>query len=474
MSDVIDCLLIGYAWESEISPFLMESGHQVSGFNFDFNFNKEFNAAIAYLGTYLHRRGFTFDYINSAADEQELLIRKLTSHNILSVGISTTFCLDINQVIKTIKLIRKYNSSVKIIVGGAFIVLYTRELAESGEKMLQFILGKVRADFIIDSFQGEDALVGILNTLKVSGYLPDEVPNIYYKSGNDYFYTWNSTENIRLGENMVDWTLFKDRAEKIVPVRTSVSCPFSCSFCTYPLNNGKYRYVDAEAVERELDSIQRIGKVEYVHFVDDALNIPKERFVDILKMMIKNKYTFKWYSYIRCQHLDRETAGLIKMSNCEGVLLGIESANNHMLRRMNKQIDVDIYRKTIAILHEHKIPSYALFFFGFPGETADSINDTINFIEEVKPTFYFIGVWHNDPRTPINNEAEEYHIEGTNRSWSHKTMDYATAEKFRNEALLKIKNSIPLSFYYSDIFQMLRAGYSYEKINDICRARIWL
>ncbi|MFC2141146.1 PhpK family radical SAM P-methyltransferase, partial [Acidobacteriota bacterium] len=80
-----------------------------------------FSAAIAYLGTYLDRRGFTFDYINSFQEEKEELSKKLTQENILLIAIITTLYVSVFPVLEIMSFIKKYNPLVRVVIGGPFI-----------------------------------------------------------------------------------------------------------------------------------------------------------------------------------------------------------------------------------------------------------------------------------------------------------------------------------------------------------------
>lgn len=467
--NIKDCLIIGYSWDSQISPFNTYKQNPVlTGQN---QTGKDFHAAVAYLGTFLHRRELSFDYINAYPEEKQKLVEKLTENDYRLISISTTFCLNIFQIITLINVIRKYNKNSKIVLGGPFIVLTIREFMQGDKEEIQSMLSTLNADYIIDSFQGEESLVGIIKALK-GELLINEVPNIIYKDASTFIHTEKKDDEFILEDNEVDWELFKDDNIFSTPIRTSISCPYSCAFCTYPLNNGKYRFISVDAIERELNSVAKLKTVKLIHFVDDALNIPKDRFKAILEMMIRNNYKFKWYSYVRCQDIDEEIIDLMIKSGCIGLLFGIESANKQILKNMNKHLEIESYKKNLKLINSKGINTFTLFIFGFPGETKETMQDTIDFIEEVKPTFYFINVWHNDPRTPINKRTEEFGIKGKNRAWVHNTMDYVTAEKLRDEAILNIKNSIPLCIYFDEIFRLMLSGQSIDEIKELCLSKL--
>lgn len=454
----IDCLLIGYlGGELNFDGSITKTALKVEEM-------KEFNAAIAYLGTFLHRRGLSFDYINYIEDEYDLLVKKLKQNSISSVGISTTYCLDNETVKKLVSLVKNIDPTVKIILGGphiANLLKYTND-----KEILNIMLRRINADFYINSFQGETALVNLLYALRGELSL-SEVQNIYYKNEGTYMCTEISEEDNKLEENMVDWSLFSHGLGEVAPVRTAISCPFSCAYCNHPINAGKYRYVSVEAIERELNSIESTHKVKYVDFVDDTFNIPQNRFKEILKMIIKNKYSFKWFSYIRCQFIDEETVKLMKESGCMGAMLGIESGSQEMLNVMNKMVTVEELKRGIALLNQYNISTAALFFIGFPCETPDTVNQTISFIEEVKPTFYDTRPWFYDPRTPISKQSDKYGIKGFMNKWSHNTMNFAEAEQLVKKAILSIKNSMPAKYTAPQIDKLLSSGLTIEQIQKL-------
>ncbi len=428
-----------------------------------------FSAAIAYLGTYLHRRNFSFDYIISFQNEKEQLIEKLKKNNIMAVAITTTLYVSLFPILEIVSFIKKYNNSVKIIIGGPFVSTNVRT---QDELTLEYIFNTINADFYINSSQGETALVNILSAMKQS--LPFMgIDNIIYKDGEGYTTTTQSKEDNLLEENMVDWNLFSDRLSGVLNIRTSVSCPFSCAFCGFPQHAGKYQTVSVEAVERELNAIKRLNKDVRLQFIDDTFNVPPERFKEILKMMIRNEYNFKWNSYYRCQYADKETIKLMKDSGCEGVFLGIESGSQKILNNMNKSTTVEKYEKGHYLLRESNIVTFASFIVGFPGETHATAEETLKFIERNRPTFYRAQVWYCEPITSIWNEREKYNIKGSQFEWSHNTMTSHVACDLVDNMLLSIKDSIWLpqyNFCFPSVSHMLQRGMNLEQVKQFVGA----
>jgi radical SAM PhpK family P-methyltransferase len=428
-----------------------------------------FSAAVAYLGTFLNKNGLSFDYVNSFQSGKEELAEKLRQENILTIAIITTLYVAVFPILEIVDFIRTYNRTAKIVIGGPFVSTQARMLKAEA---LDYLFAAAGADFYVNSSQGEAALVKIIRALKEN--LPlEQIHNIYYKKGDKFAAAPISIENNKLCENMVNWNLFARGAGEHVNARTAISCPFSCAFCGFPRRAGKYQTAPVEAIEKELDQIKEIKSIKSIYFIDDTFNVPLDRFKDILRMMIKKDYEFSWHSYFRCQFSDRETIELMKESRCEGVFLGIESGSDQILKNMNKSAAVEKYMEGISLLKEYGILTFGSFIVGFPGETLETVRDTVKFIEESGLDFYRPQLWYCESITPIWQEKEKYDIQGESFEWRHAAMDSKTACDCIDDIFLSVKNSIYVPQYNFDFDTLLRLvhrGMSPDRVKDFLNA----
>jgi radical SAM PhpK family P-methyltransferase len=429
---------------------------------------ESFSNTIAYLGTYLEGRGLTFDYIHSFQAEKQALAEKLERENILTIAITTTLYVFALPIIEIVNFIKQHNRTAKIIIGGPFVSTQFR-IADA--ETLEYLFESLGADIYVISSQGENTLVKIIQALK-SGLPPHEINNIYYKTSGGYASTPLLKEDNKLSENMVKWDLFSERVENSVNLRASISCPFSCAFCGFPEHAGKYQTADIEAIEGELNRLKEIESVKSIHIIDDTLNVPAKRFKNLLRMLVKNKYKFKWYSQFRCQFADEETVALMKESGCEGVFLGLESGNDHILNNMNKAASVEAYLKGIELLKKYEILAYGSFIIGFPGETRETVQDTVRLIEESKVDFFRTQLWYCEPVTPIWQQRETYKIEGSQFEWRHATMDSKEAADLIEDTFLSVKKSTWLPQYgfdFNHLFHLINR-IPLERVKDFITA----
>lgn len=424
------------------------------------------NLAAVYLTHYLRKRGFESRYINLFQHEKARLARYL-AQDPLCVAITTTFYVVNFPIHEMVKFIRERNEKVKIIIGGPLIANHARN--NQGDEF-KAALADLGADIYVIESQGELTLSKLVSCLK-NGESLSNVPNIAYFEDGVLLRTAVLPENTSLDEDFIEWRAFA--GEDLGPTlqtRTARSCAFKCSFCNYPTRAGKLTLASVDAIEQELDSMRDLGYVKNVVFIDDTFNVPLPRFKDICRLMIKKNYKFNWFSYFRCSNSDEEAVELMAESGCRGVFLGVESGSPRILTNMNKAATVEKYVRGIEMLRQHNIITFASLIFGFPGETAETVGETINFITDTKPDYYRIQLWYCEPGTPIAFQKQKYGIKGEGFVWSHDTMDSLEAMDHIERAFLTIKESIWLpqwSFDFWTIPYLFGKGVSQPQFKEL-------
>lgn len=420
---------------------------------------------ILYLGSYLHKRGFSFDYVNLFHREKESLAAKLATTTYRAIAITTTVYVSPHPIVEIIQFLRSAGVDAPVVVGGPYISNQQKVMPQDDLAMLFSLLG---GDIYVISSEGEATLEKVLTRLRAGQGLND-IPNLAVRSGESEF-TFHplETEKNELADEPVNYRLFGGaEIGEFVSLRTAKSCPFACSFCGFPQRAGKYTYVGLDAVAGELDAIAELGTVSMLTFLDDTFNVPKSRFKDILRLMIERKYGFRWNSFYRSDHGDAETIELMAESGCEGVFLGIESGSDTMLKLMNKSSRRADYAFALQKFREVGITTYGSFIVGFPGETQVTVNETIELIETHAPTFYRAQLYYLDPATPVWRDREKLGISGGGFEWEHPTMTNREASDIIERMFREIKNSTwapQHGFEDWSIYYLQRRGFSIDEV----------
>ena len=394
------------------------------------------NLASIYLASYLMERGRSARAIGLIAAEEEELIACLEEDRPRVAAITTTFYEDTIQVQGLVNLVRRHSPGTTIVVGGPLV---QNLLADLPAAEFERALRSMGADLYVNEPEGEQTLCAIIRA-ELEGKPVDAIANLFVQTGSGFHFTGASREQNPLDEGAIQWDHFPDDLlGRTVQTRTARSCAYHCSFCDYPIRAGRLSVRSVASVERELDSLWRRG-VANVVFVDDTFNVPEERFREICAMLIRRDFGFRWFSYFRCGSVRRaDTFDLMARSGCAGVFLGIESGDPAVLRHMDKASTVEQYLRGTEALHQRGIITFASFICGFPGETAESVENTIGFINRAQPSLYRVEPWWYNHRSPIHHKRAEFGLEGRAYDWRHATMTASGACDAIDEIFARVK-----------------------------------
>jgi radical SAM PhpK family P-methyltransferase len=401
--------------------------------------------APVYLASFLRNSGIDAEF-SSFFYSKKAELADLLGLRPKVVALTTTLYLTPLVAKEAVKFVRQRSPDSIIVVGGPLIdnLAYHLEKAD-----FRLILEEMGGDVYVQQRQGEQTLTNLLLALR-SGADLNKVRNCYVRWQGQFVFTGEETEFSLLP---IDWDHFREKdLGQTLQTRTALSCPFRCTFCDYPVRAGKWVPQEIGAVEKELQQIQERGNVRNLVFIDDTFNVPADRFKEILRMMIRNKFEFQWYSYLRCNIMDQELSELMSASNCAGVFLGIESGDADVLKVMKKMASPEQYRRGIKLLRDCGIMTFASLIVGFPGETPKSIEHTIELLQDARPTFFRGEIWYNNPRAPIYKNKDQLGLDGLGYKWRHNTMDWEQACEMVLKLFGEVTTSTWLPMYDFDFW----------------------
>jgi len=171
-------------------------------------------------------------------------------------------------------------------------------------------------------------------------------------------------------------------AHPIAPIITTRGCPYSCTYCSAPITAGKrMRYRDPKNVVDEIEMLINEYGVKEIQIEDDNFTLKRKHCMHICEEILKRKIKVLWSlpNGVRIDKLDKEMLILMKKSGCVSMALGIESANQRILDMIKKDLNQEIVRKTVQDVADVGIETVGFFMIGFPTETKQEIENTINF-----------------------------------------------------------------------------------------------
>jgi len=421
-----------------------------------------------YLYNFLIRRGITCELINFLDLEVERF-KKLLQQDPKVVALSTTFLTNIKLVKKVSRTIRQYAPDIKIVLGGPLVynsyLLYQMRNSEYDTDSCGkdfFFLNQDRElhediNLFVVEEQGEATLHQIITTIKNCGNL-SAIPNIaYYNKDNQLVFTQRKAEDNSFDEDLVNWGEVPDEyLSPIFPVRGSRGCPYKCSYCNFCIAR-KFRLKDINIVAKEISALANTGKVRMIRFTDDNLFLTRQHVEEYSKMLIKSGKGLKWTSFIRASSITKDNVNLLRDSGCILAQIGMESGSKKILKGMNKKDTPENYLRVTELLNANGISTQLYFIVGFPGETQETMDETIKMINNfnhkgsgINHIMIFPFVFA--PLSPIYlpENRKKYNLSGYMTEWKHDTMDFTQAYRYAKEFFLRCKNVYP--FYGIDEF----------------------
>lgn len=157
------------------------------------------------------------------------------------------------------------------------------------------------------------------------------------------------------------------------------SCPFNCTFCFHP-SGTKYRRRSVASVCKELDYLIDHFDIQNIYITDELFVSKKEDLLLFCEEISKRKIGFT--ISLRVDMVNREMLQMLKDHGCIQVTFGLESADNSILKSMNKHITVEQIEFALELCNEVGINTQGGFIFGDEAETVETYQNTVRWWKE--------------------------------------------------------------------------------------------
>jgi len=327
------------------------------------------------------------------------------------VGISFTSALS-KMAGELAKKVKEINSGIMVIGGGVHPTTLPEEtlrdydfdvlcVGEGEETIVEIVGGKGLKDILGIAYK-EDGKI-ILNPRRPLIANLDDLPMPAW-----HLYDLSKYHTPRLSS----------RKNPVGAMETSRGCPFGCCFCNKTVFAKFFRAKSPQRVVDEMEHILKIGFKE-IHIWEDGFSTDLERAKEICRLIIGRGLKFPWnvYNGMRVDRLDEELLVLMKQAGCYQVSIGIESGNPQVLAGLGKNITMDQVRRAAKMVKQSGMECLGFFLLGLPGDTEETMLETINFAKELDLDLAKVGILMPLPGTPIFEEWDKLGLIKS-RDWS--------------------------------------------------------
>jgi radical SAM superfamily enzyme YgiQ (UPF0313 family) len=173
------------------------------------------------------------------------------------------------------------------------------------------------------------------------------------------------------------------RGDAGYPLQTKRGCPLKCTYCTYGRIEGtRYRFLAAQAIADEVEGAMERG-VQDFEFVDSTFNLPPRHALQVLGALRERRLHANYVGTgLNPSKLPDELLAAMREVGFRSVILTAESASDTMLASYQKNYRRDRLYEAADLLEKHDIKALWVFLIGGPGETEQTVAETLSFVEE--------------------------------------------------------------------------------------------
>ena len=340
---------------------------------------------ILYVSAYVKRSGvanvYTLNLNHIAGDEYDVLKSYIEEHNIEFVGIGG-LSGEYSDIVRIVSFVRRINAGVTIQVGGGIMTADPEATMQAMPDVDYGIIG-----------EGEQTSVELIDALACKREVVSVDGLIYREAGQlkrtgrrleiddldslpfpDYE-GFNYAEYLKLNPDLSD----EGKKYSQVSVIGGRSCKYNCTFCFHP-SGSKYRQRSLDSIFNEIDYLVENYDISYIALREELFATDNERVRQFCKRI--EPYDFDWSIQLRIDSINQELVDILKNTRCRYVFVGVESADDKVLKSMRKGITLMQIEQSLDMLKDTGLNSRSGVIFGDTVETFESAMFTLDWFKK--------------------------------------------------------------------------------------------
>jgi radical SAM superfamily enzyme YgiQ (UPF0313 family) len=273
------------------------------------------------------------------------------------------------------------NPHVKIVFGGIGATLLWEHLLQHFPEIDYIILG-----------EGDYTLLNLVNVLghETLNELKN-VKGLAFRQDNRIIKTDDS-------EPIPDLNQLPQPAKHFAynTLTSTRGCTWNCHFCGSPGFWGrKIRFRSPEHFVEEIELLYQKG-IRFFYFADDTFTIKKDRVLEICRLIIQKDLAITWNAIARVSDIEGEFLSWMRKAGCAQISYGVESGSEKIRAILTKKITNTQIKTAFSLTREYGILARAYFIYGSPQESWETIQETIDLMNEIKPLsaiFYILDLY---------------------------------------------------------------------------------
>lgn len=347
------------------------------------------------------------------------------------------------QALEIAQYIKNYNANIFEVFGGPHVSFIAEEVLERHSVV----------DGVI-SFDGEVSFVHLCNSLAERHDIATrEIAGLTARHTNGIHTTPPLPPVLDIDSlgapdrSIFDMEAYLNHDYETV-VMTARGCPSQCAFCSTSKAGRTYRCNSVNHICDEVEGLLEFG-FSSIFFGDDTFSGNPQRILDFAKEVKRRRLDFQWTSNMRAHDAKPEILDAIKESGGYRVFVGFESIQQSALNLVKKNTAPERLYEVAKRIQSHGIELHTSFIVGAPGDTHESLAETLDFIRMINPTVATFNVIEPRPGTELYNNPERFGVHMPNKYW-YETSDWLSSPVCSTDSLTSNEISTWVSRMYDE------------------------
>lgn len=263
------------------------------------------------------------------------------------------------------------NPEVKIVLGGVEATFLWRLLLQSCPSI----------DFVVTG-EGESAFPALLNVFEKNTWRPEtlQIPGLAFRKNGRPVRPLppepiEDLDALPHPARYFDFSFFS----------LTRGCPGRCTFCSSPKFWG--RRIRSHSVDYAVDNLEMLYKRGITHFYisDDTFTRDSEKVIAFCKEIIRRGLNITWWAISRVDCVNPAMLAWMRRAGCLQISYGVESGSPDIRRRLGKPIKEEDIENAFKLTVANAMIARAYFICGAPGETWETINQSLDLVQRIKP-----------------------------------------------------------------------------------------
>lgn len=362
---------------------------------------------LLYISAYLDQNKIAHEVLDSTFSSEQKWFDFMRLHQPKVIALYTNLMTKVKilYLIDKIKAMDEFKG-IKILLGGPDLTYNWESYLKNGADFL--VIGEGEETFLEFSNQFFGAqqyakVPGLAYVNEEGGFVKNQA-RIKIKEVDDL--PLPNREKIDLSQYLSVWK--DNHGKSTLNISTQRGCPYTCQWCSTAVYGQSYRRRNPVKVVDEIEYLIEKYNPDALWFVDDVFTVSHKWIAAFSAEMERRKISIPFECITRAERMSETVLQQLKIAGCFRIWIGAESGSQRIIDLMKRQVNINKVSEMMKLTKKYEIETGTFIMVGYPTETKEDIELTINYLKDANPDIFTITVAYPIKGTGLYNQIEPF------------------------------------------------------------------